>query len=127
MIRYDTGDLGVFKSGDFDGKPAKYLESVEGRKMDQIYKTNGQLVSSYVITNNMWKYKEIKQYQFIQFGEKEYLFKLNTGDKFSREEELVNEFTGYFGEDSTIKIDYIKGIPLLSSGKRRKVMNETTK
>lgn len=120
MIRYDTGYLGVFSSGDFNGSPAKYFESVEGRKMEQIYKANGQLVSSYVITNNMWKYKEIKQYQFIQLGKKEYLFKLNIGDNFSREEELLSEFTGYFGQDANLKIDYVKGIPLLSSGKRIK-------
>ena len=81
--------------------------------MDLIYNTSGSLVSSYIITNNMWKYLEIKQYQFIQTGEKEYLFKLNVDVPFEREKELVDEFSGYFGEGCSISVEYVKEIPLL--------------
>jgi phenylacetate-CoA ligase len=91
--------------------------------MDLLYDTSGSLVSSYLITNNMWKYLEIKQYQFIQTAEKEYLFKLNTEKPFKREKELIAEFSGYFGEDSTMSVEYVKEIPLLDSGKRKKVKN----
>jgi phenylacetate-CoA ligase len=58
------------------------LSKVEGRKMDLVFNTNGNLVSSFTITNNMWLYPEIKQYQFIQTDKKNYLFKLNLEGKF---------------------------------------------
>ena len=71
----------------------------------------------------MWKYKEIKQYQFIQTSIHNYTFILNTNSPFLREGELIQEFTGYFGKDAVIKIEYVNEIPLLDSGKRRKVIN----
>lgn len=121
MIRYDTGDIGIL-NWDFN-KKRKVLSNVEGRKMDMVYDTSGNLISSFTITNNMWLYTEIKQYQFIQRSEKHYLFKLNLNEKFTREEQLINEFKGYLGQNSEIEIEYVDEIPLLNSGKRRKVVN----
>ncbi|MEA3461739.1 MAG: CoF synthetase [Bacteroidota bacterium] len=123
MIRYDTGDIGILETRKILGEDRLVFTSIEGRRMDLLYDTSGSLVSSYVITNNMWKYLEIKQYQFIQTAEKEYLFRLNTDAPFDREQELLTEFSGYFGKDCSISIEYVKEIPLLDSGKRRKVMN----
>jgi phenylacetate-CoA ligase len=123
MIRYDTGDIGILDTRNLLGEDRPVFTSIEGRRMDLLYDTSGSLVSSYVITNNMWKYLEIKQYQFIQTAEKEYLFKLNTEKPFKREKELIAEFSGYFGEDCTMSVEYVKEIPLLDSGKRKKVKN----
>jgi phenylacetate-CoA ligase len=120
MIRYDTGDIGVLDENEL-GKMV--LKKVEGRRMDMIFDTNGKLVSSFVITNNMWKYEEIKQYQFIQESKNSYCFKINSNDKFNRESELIHEFSGYFGPDAKIQVEYVNEIPLLSSGKRKKVLN----
>lgn len=119
MIRYDTGDAGICE------KPSdrRVLRSIEGRRMEMIFDTSGSHVSSFVITNNMWKYIEVRQYQFIQESEKEYLFKLNADLPFARENELIEEFRSYFGKDSVIRVVYVNEIPLLDSGKRRKVMN----
>ncbi|KAB1063549.1 phenylacetate--CoA ligase family protein [Salibacter halophilus] len=118
LIRYDTGDLGRISSC------GMYLDHIEGRKMDAIYNTKDQLISSFVITNMMWKYKELLQYQFVQCSRTSYLFKLNIGNNtFTREKELIEEFKGYLGYDAEIKIEYVKEVPLLNSGKRRKVLN----
>ena len=125
MIRYDTGDLGIMTQGIYNGKPVLYLEKVEGRKMDQIFKPNGDLISSYVVTNNMWKYKELRQYQFIQLSDTKYKFKLNVSENFNREGELISEFLGYLGDNAQIEIEYVNEIPLLSSGKRKKVVNQS--
>ena len=38
--------------------------------------------------------------------------------------ELINEFEQYFGETSNIWVEYVSEIPLLSSGKRKKVVNK---
>jgi phenylacetate-CoA ligase len=65
LIRYDTGDLGAFsKISDQFGN--QFLEVVEGRKLDVLYDTRGNIVSSYIMYKNMWKYTDIKQYQLVQ-------------------------------------------------------------
>lgn len=117
LIRYDTGDLGSVSSC------GNYLNHIEGRKMDAIFNTSGDLVSSFIITNMMWKYTELIQYQFIQDSKTSYLFKLNIGKNvFKRELELISEFKGYLGKDAEIRIECVTEVPLLSSGKRKKVM-----
>ena len=123
MIRYDTGDIGVLNEHVVNGKPTPVLEKIEGRKMDMVFNTNGHLVSSFTITNGMWKYTELTQYQFIQTSKTSYLFKLNCGAPFTRATELISDFKNIFGTDAIIEIEYVDEIPLLNSGKRKKVMN----
>ncbi len=124
LIRYDTGDIGILGESEKDGRTQYVFKSVEGRKMDTIYDTQGEPTSSFIINNNMWKYTELAQYQFIQLAEKKYMFKLNANEKFLKENELVSEFKGYLGQDAQITVEYVNEIPLLSSGKRKKVLNE---
>src|SRR5690606_38801420 len=85
MIRYDTGDLGTMEEVLINGYNRLVLSVVEGRKLDQIYDTQGNLVSSYIVYKNMWNYTEIDQYQFIQKNTKEYLFKICIKGVFERE------------------------------------------
>lgn len=118
MIRYDTGDVGAFNPDD-----RGYLSRIEGRKLDLIYDTKGALVSSYIVYKNMWQYTEINQYQLIQCGEKDYIFKVNSNETFKREQQLINEFKTYLGDDANFKVEYVDEIPLLSSGKRKKIVN----
>jgi len=125
LIRYDTGDLGVMEKTELNGKTQYVLKKVEGRKMDAICNTDGKPISSFILTNNMWKYAELNQYQFIQKGATEYEFLLNLQGDFLREEELIKEFKGYLGSDAKLALTYIDEIPLLSSGKRKKVLNRT--
>jgi phenylacetate-CoA ligase len=119
MIRYDTGDLGVLavKGG------KTYLETVEGRKLDVLYDTKGEMVSSYIMYKNMWQYTEIEQYQLIQIHIRSYEFKINCPTGFKKEEQLVAEFKKYLGQDADFKVTYVREIPLLDSGKRRKTVN----
>jgi phenylacetate-CoA ligase len=121
IIRYDTGDIGILNWD--EKKERQLLTKVEGRKMDLVFNTTGDLVSSFTITNNMWLYPEIKQYQFIQVSKNSYLFKLNLEGTFEREQFLISEFKKYFGSDAEISVEYVTEIPLLNSGKRKKVLN----
>jgi len=123
MIRYDTGDLGILGKFEKNGETYQVFKKIEGRKMDAIYNTKGEVVSSFTITNSMWKYIELAQYQFIQLSKKEYKFKLNALEKFEREQELIEEFKVYLGNDAKIQVTYVDEVPLLSSGKRKKVLN----
>lgn len=123
MIRYDTGDIGRFRLTNDGRIDQSILEHIEGRKLDLLFDTKGRLVSSYIMYKNMWKYTEIRQYQLIQYGEKDYLFKINVDGEFQKEDELTSEFVAYLGSDAHFKIEYVSEIPLLSSGKRKKIVN----
>lgn len=123
MIRYDTGDIGSKIVTKENEGIKEYLVDVGGRKMDAIYNTKGELVSSFIITNGMWNYSELLQYQFIQKNKKEYCFKLLINIPFTREADLVNEFKNYIGNNAIIDIEYVDDIPVLASGKRKKVVN----
>lgn len=126
MIRYDTGDLGVYEI-DAVRPGLLFLSRIDGRRLDVLFDTKGEMVSSYLVYKNMWQYTEINQYQLIQEGEKDYTFKINTNSSFTKEEQLVQEFKSYLGADANFKIRYVNEIPLLSSGKRKKVVNNYRK
>lgn len=119
IIRYDTGDLGAME----EDNNKLYLSKVEGRKLDALFDTKGNLVSSYIMYKNMWQYTEINQYQLIQVSEKGYLFKINCPIEFKKEDQLIREFISYLGSDADFKVEYVTEIPLLDSGKRRKTVN----
>lgn len=124
IIRYDTGDIGSITFQTYKGKTRKFLKSVEGRKVDFITDTKGLLVSPHTITNTMWRYQFIKQFQFIQLGVVHYKLVLNTDESHqSKVEGLLTDLKEYIGRDAVIEVEYTDEIPLLNSGKRKKVMN----
>jgi phenylacetate-CoA ligase len=123
MIRYDSGDIGSKRTIVSGNKIIEILEKVEGRKMDCIYDTKGNLLSSFIITNGMWDYPEIIQYQFIQLADLKYKFKINIDQAFKSEEKIISQFKKQLGYDAQIEFEYVNEIPLLSSGKRKKVLN----
>ncbi|MCL6266212.1 CoF synthetase [Flagellimonas myxillae] len=119
MIRYDTGDMAIYEESK-DGLP--YLSKIYGRRMDSIYNTSGEIVSPFIFYMVL-DFSKIRQFQFIQTKKTEYLFKLNGNPKDVPEEEIVNYFRTYLGEDAKIRFSYVEEIPLLSSGKRKKIVN----
>lgn len=126
MIRYDTGDIGALEYDKLNNSK-QYLSKVEGRKLDLLYDTKGELVSSYIVYKNMWQYTEIDQYQLIQEGEKLYTFKINSQNIFSKENQLIDEFKSFLGTDADFRVEYVSEIPLLASGKRKKIVNNYIK
>lgn len=120
MIRYDTGDIGSLEQNEAGHW---YLTSVEGRKLDQLFDTSGKLVSSYIMYRNMWQYTNIRQYQIIQEAKGRYCMKISVAGTFEQEAQLQSEFLEYLGADADFRIEYVDEIPLLNSGKRRKVVN----
>ncbi|WP_340063249.1 CoF synthetase [Ascidiimonas aurantiaca] len=124
LIRYDTGDVGVMQQYNPDEFPV--LERIDGRKMDVILNTKGDIVSSFLILN-AGKYKNIIQMQLVQESAKHYTFKLNTVDTFEEEETMRKEYQKYLGTDARIDFEYVDDIPLLASGKRKTIVNNYLK
>lgn len=127
FIRYDTGDIGRFAVNKDNISDYNYLKEIQGRKLDLLLDTKGEIVSSYIMYKNMFKYPEIGQFQLIQENKKDYRFIISMNGTFEKEEKLKNEFLNYLGKDAKFDIEYVKEIPLLSSGKRRKIINNYLK
>jgi phenylacetate-CoA ligase len=123
MIRYDTGDIGAI-SYSSSNTGNMYFSKVEGRKLDMLYDAGGNFVSSYIITAIMMQYTEILQFQFIQEGPKQYTMKINADGFFTKETILIQELKAHLGQDVILTIQYVQEIPLLSSGKRKIVINK---
>ena len=126
LIRYDTGDLGVLKNELDTNKKnnGPYLFKIEGRIVDFITNTKGQILSPHSITNTMWKFSDVLQFQFIQCETKRYLIKVNIeAERYDKEEILIADLKKYLGNDASIEVEIVHEIPLLASGKRKKIVN----
>jgi len=124
FIRYDTGDVAKIEYyKNLDGFDEPYLVSVQGKKMDLIHDTKGKLIPSQVSAYIFKKHGDYKQFQFEQCGEKQYIVRLNTDKKLVNEKALLNDYKNLLGDDANIKIEYVDGIPLLGSGKKKEVLN----
>lgn len=127
MIRYDTGDIGrISYRKDCNGKTKRVIDQFGGRKVDIIYKTTGEVISPHSITNMMWDYPDIKQFQFIQSDEKKYNLLLNISNDINVDL-IKKELKKIVGKDAEILIEFVNEIPVLSSGKRRYISNEWRK
>jgi phenylacetate-CoA ligase len=59
----------------------------------------------------------------VQYGPQDYLFKINMEGSFTKEEKLIKEFKQYLGNNANFTVEYVDEIPLLASGKRKKIAN----
>jgi phenylacetate-CoA ligase len=119
LIRYDTGDVGAIELINNQ----LVLTSVEGRKIDAITNTKGEIIANNILLL-LNKYHELNQCQLIQKADKQYLFKINIDGPFKNEAGFIAEFKTHLGHDATIDIAYVNEIPMLASGKRRVMVNE---
>lgn len=127
FVRYDTGDIGAIEK---NSNGQLILTTIEGRKTDVITDTIGNIVSSHVVTNTFWLFPDIIQFQFVQNGQKNYKIVLNTGggkSSLKHSDELVAKLKTYLGEDAEFTFEYVDEVPVLSSGKRRYIINNYTK
>lgn len=127
MIRYDTGDFASVEVRQINGRKKRCLTNFSGRKVDVIFNTDGKALSPYMITNYMWSFPDVTQFQIIQTGEKQYCLKLNVPGSFDRESEVMEVMKQLLGRDAKIGVERVDEIPVLASGKRRYIVNEWRK
>lgn len=119
IIRYDIGDLAVFE---YDDQHRKVITSIEGKKRDCIYDVSGGLVSAATVTEIMFNYNKIKQYQLIQEEKYRYTLKLNGSESLYMDEDIIESFNSLLGSSAKIRIEHVGGIPLLQSSKFQSVI-----
>lgn len=124
MIRYDTGDFAAVELKDINGRKKRCLTNFSGRKVDVIFSTEGKALSPYVITNYMWSFPDITQFQVVQTDAKRYRLKLNVPKTFTREDEVTGLMKQLLGQDAEVVVERVEEIPVLASGKRRYIVNE---
>ena len=124
MIRYDTGDIASIETIEINGRRKKCLTNFSGRKVDLISDVHGETLSPHLITNVMWSFTDVTQFQFIQKTEKEYVLKLNVPESFNRDTEVIRKIQDILGQEAVIVLEHVHEIPVLASGKRRYIVNE---
>ncbi len=120
IIRYDTGDLAMLS--DESDENSMYLENIQGRRVDVIYDTKGNALTPHTWSVYMWKFDKLRQYQFIQNGEKDYVMKINVDDGVYDDSEIVALLKSILGADANIEIVHVNEIPNLKSGKFKKTI-----
>lgn len=93
--------------------------------MDMIYDADGNYVSPHKISVSFWGFKELSQFQFIQEDKKNYRVLIIVSDTFNQENNLINNLQSILGKTANIKIDYVKEMPVLKSGKFKYIVNNT--
>lgn len=118
LIRYDTGDIGIIskKSNTYPSIPV--FKSIDGRKIDILYDTKGTPISP-LWDFDMDFFEELKQFQFIQEGEKTYTLNVIGAKGIYRNEELIYQIKKTLGEDAIINVKHLEDFPVYSSGKFR--------
>lgn len=89
MVRYDTGDVGAWVTTTHNGKQRKAIGKFGGRVVDMIFDCEGNQLSPFSITNAMWEHQGLRQFQFIQKTNMEYVVKLNPLPDVSIEQESI--------------------------------------
>lgn len=127
IIRYDTGDVGILLPPNEKSNGYPVLGKLWGRRLDICYTTKGEPFSSMLLSRTLKHFDKISQWQFIQKGEKEYCIKVIMQKKYIASEYLepaVSELSKVLGADAIINIEQIEDIPVLSSRKRKSVINQ---
>ena len=124
MIRYDTGDVAILHQPD-ETSHSPYFSALFGRRLDLVYDVEGNPIHPMVLNRVLKNFDGIKQWQFIQIGEKDYMLKIvPTETKMLPNPTIAQSLTEYFGKDANIRYDCVNEIPTLKSGKRKSVVNE---
>ena len=127
LIRYDTGDIGAWKTIVTRYGKRAALGSFSGRKVDIIFDAENKIVSPHSISTSMWKWKQIEQYQFAQIGHGKYEIRIVLKDESLNKDELIKDLKNVVGINAEICVRLVNNIMVLNSGKRRYIVNELIK
>lgn len=125
IIRYDCGDTCVMMPPNEYSNGYPVIEKLYGRRFDLTYSTDGKAIAPLTFGRMLKNYDIISQWQFVQLEEKKYelrlMLKSGSVDQLA---EVVGLFKDILGKDALLEIKEVQDIPVLSSGKRKPVVNE---
>lgn len=121
LIRYDTGDLAVWAAGRCAcGRTTRRLARIVGRQSDTIRTASGKLIHGEYFTHVLYGAEGVAEFQFVQDDLTHYRL-LVVADAVRPEQEAHwrNKIMAMLGPESSLIIERVASIPVLSSGKRR--------
>jgi phenylacetate-CoA ligase len=122
LIRYDCGDNCIMELDKTTGRP--YISKLYGRRLDMVYNVYGEPIFPMAFARILKNYEAIVQWQFVQNDTSRYsLLLINKKLNEQTENEIIRQLYDFLGDRSDVKIEYFTGIPVLSSGKRKPVVN----
>lgn len=119
MIRYDTGDLGTYKT--IDGEI--YIETVYGRSLDQIYNEKMEIINPHDLSRSMSGITGIVQWQLIQKSINCFVLRCIAKSTF-QQFEAIDRLRKILGTGVKINVELVDDIPVLNSQKRKAIINE---
>ena len=99
------------------------LSKIYGRLLDLVYDTTGTAIHPMTLARILKNYDKINHWQFIQKNANLYELKLQLTEGMDTAG-CVRQLKQVFGDDAQIEISLVNDIPVLSSGKRKPVVNE---
>lgn len=128
IIRYDTGDTCILLPPDACSKGYPVIGKLYGRRFDLTYTTDGTPVYPLAYGRTIKNYPYIAQWQFIQKEEKKYQLRYVLHEKKADAlSEVTKDIKNILGKDAEIELIEVQDIPVLTSGKRKPVVNEWKK
>lgn len=123
FIRYDTGDLGLWRSHEdcSCGRRSLRLARIMGRQSDVIQTRTGQCIHGEFFTHLFYGSRGVQQFQFVQESGDDYRLLLKADEDQCRrlEDGWRQAIRDKVGPSAGLRIDYVQHIPPSPSGKRR--------
>lgn len=128
VIRYDTGDTCILQAPDKFSKGYPVIEKLFGRRFDLTYTTSGSPIYPLAYGRAIKNYSCISQWLFVQKAEKLYELRVVLCEhNVEILDKLREEFKCIIGEDADLQFLEVENIPIVTSGKRKPVINEWKK
>lgn len=122
LIRYENGDQAIIDSlTPSDDFPLPRIRSIEGRKLDVIHTPDGKLLPGEFFPHLLKDFKFIHKFQIVQEAIDKLVINIVCKGEAKKDEEreLIDIIRSHVGNDLELILNYLKEIPLTSSGKHR--------
>ena len=121
FVRYDTGDLGAYSYRKI-GATRFVITKLAGRISDVVYNENDEPISTFAIGCIFEVFSKIKQYQLIQNTKNEFVLNIINPQRDYSDDEFVKALKTVLGNSIHVHITYVNNIPVLNSGKFKRVI-----
>lgn len=122
LIRYNTGDIVISKPFHDKQYGKLALSELSGRQDEIIYDTRENKICPHFVALKFRAYDRLPQYQLIQESSDTFTLNLEGAKGLYRDEEFADTVKDLVGATAEVKIQHMDQIPLLSSGKLKKVI-----
>lgn len=120
FIRYETKDVLIKSNNECScGRGLETYKKIVGRNNDVLVSPSGNYMIAQTFTTYFKYINSVKQFKVSQISQNEFVFTLVTDDLFndSIKDQIIAYWLSYMGEKVKIKVEVVKSIPTLPSGK----------